>query len=91
MKHLKEKGAPGKPELFIVVTHDATHDSAFIPGVKQRDRNYTIETRIGGRYHPDSSGRHYVTMWEMQTGGNDRPKLADPSKRASLRLRTQFA
>ena len=26
----------------------------------------------------NGSGKHYLTMWEMQTGGNDKPKLADP-------------
>jgi len=80
-KHTKEKNKPGKPELFIVVTHDETHPSPLVAAVKVRERNYTIETKVGDRFYPDGTGKHYVTMSEIQTDGNDKPRLADPNER----------
>jgi RHS repeat-associated protein len=70
-----------QPKLVIVVTSDTTQPARFNPGVTERDRNYTVETKEDDSFHADTSGKHFVTMDEKQTGGNDKPRLADPNEK----------
>jgi RHS repeat-associated protein len=61
--------------LVLVVTSNGQRDSALVPGVKQREIVYTIETKKGGKFEEDTSGKHNVGLDEEQTGGTDRPSL----------------
>ncbi len=76
--------------LVIVVTSDTTHPANYPPGVTERDRNYTVETKEGDTFHADTSGKHSATMNETQTGGNDKPTLADPNQKGIPTLDDQI-
>ncbi|MBZ5671182.1 MAG: hypothetical protein LAO04_15815 [Acidobacteriia bacterium] len=82
--------AHGQPNLVIVVASDTTKPAEFPPGVTQRDRNYTVETKEDDSFHADTNGKHFVTMNEKQTGGNDKPRLADPNEKGRPTLQDQI-
>jgi RHS repeat-associated protein len=71
--------AQGQQNLVLVVTHDQPIPNPFVPGVKQRDINYTIETKQGDSFRQDTTGKPTVSMTEKQTGGNDKPRLSNPN------------
>ena len=69
-----------QPQLVLVVTHDQQQPAPFAPGVTERERTYTIETKKDdGGFQQDTTGKHTVSLSEKQTGGNDKPLLAHPN------------
>ena len=85
----KSAGPPtpgGQPKLFLVVTHDTGEKGSerltFTGHPVERDRTYTIESKSkDGAFHQDTSGKHYVTMTEHKTGGDDRVKPENPNNK----------